>query len=453
MTTPTEELLTAFKAYDLRGRVPDELDEDLAYRIGRAFVTQQQADSVVVGRDVRLTSSALCESLAHGLRDAGARVLDIGLCGTENVYFATSHLKAGGGIMVTASHNPRDHNGMKFVARDSVPLSGTSGLPELERRVRTGDVGEKRAGGTVEPVDVMDDYLEHLLEYVDPDRFRELTVVSNPGNGCAGPVMERLENHLPLKIIRLYHEPDGEFPNGIPNPLLPENRQVTADAVREHRADLALAWDGDFDRCFFFDERAQFVEGYYVVGLLASSILRKNPGAKVIHDPRLVWNTREVVSAANGHPVQSRCGHAFIKGAMREHDAVYGGEMSAHHYFREFAYCDSGMIPWLLLVEGLSRAEGPLSAEIDERALRYPISGEINREIADPTACLARVEDYYKSQAVEIDHTDGVSMVFDRWRFNLRMSNTEPLVRLNVESRGDRPLCDEKTEELLSLLQ
>jgi len=449
----TEQNLASFKAYDVRGRVPDELNEDLTYKIGRAYADQLQAKTVVVGRDVRLSSQGFVDALTRGLVDAGVRVLDIGLCGTELIYFATSHLGTDGGIMVTASHNPMDYNGLKFVAKHSIPLSGEDGLPELERRCVTGDLGSKREGGSVEEVDVAEPYLDHLLSYVHVDGLEPLKVVTDPGNGCAGPWIDLLAPALPYDLTRICHEPDGTFPNGIPNPMLEPNRARTTEAVIANKAAVGLAWDGDFDRCFFFDEQGRFVEGYYLVGLLAEATLKKHPGAKIIHDPRLTWNTREMVTAAGGDPIQSRCGHAFIKSAMRTENAWYGGEMSAHHYFKNFFFCDSGMIPWLLVLEQLGADGRPLSSLLAERMAAFPVSGEINRRIADADACIAAVEARYKPDAVDVDYTDGIAISFENWRFNLRKSNTEPLVRLNVESRGDKSLMKDKTEELLAMLR
>jgi phosphomannomutase len=447
-----EQKLPAFKAYDVRGRVPDDLNEELTYKIGRAYAKLQDAKTVVVGRDVRQSSQAFVDALTRGLTDAGVRVLDIGLCGTELIYFATSHLGTDGGIMVTASHNPMDYNGLKFVAKHSIPLSGESGLPELERMCLTDDLGDKREGGSVEPADVTEAYIDHLLSYIHLDQLKPLKVVCDAGNGCAGPWIDLLEAKLPFELIKIAHEPDGAFPNGIPNPMLEENRARTSEAVLKNQAAVGIAWDGDFDRCFFFDEQGRFVEGYYLVGLLAEATLRKHPGAKIIHDPRLTWNTREVVTAAGGNPVQSRCGHAFIKAAMRKEDAVYGGEMSAHHYFKNFAYCDSGMITWLLVLEQLCTDGRVFSELLSERMGLFPVSGEINRRIADADACIAAVEARYKPDALRMDYTDGIGVEFETWRFNLRLSNTEPLIRLNVESRGDRALMEDKTREVLALL-
>ncbi len=444
--------MTAFKAYDIRGRLPDELNPDIARRIGRAYATFLQPRRVVVGRDVRLSSAELCAALAEGLCAGGADVVDIGLCGTEEIYFATFHGGFDGGIMVTASHNPLDYNGMKLVREGSRPISGDSGLHAIRALAESGDFPPAERIGWVAPGNFRPAYVAHLLGYVEPAALKPLKVVVNAGNGCAGPVLDALAPYLPCEFIRVHHQPDGTFPNGIPNPLLPENRSATAAAVRDHRADLGIAWDGDFDRCFLFDAEGGFIEGYYIVGLLAAAFLRKEPGAKIIHDPRLTWNTIDLVASLGGVPVQSKTGHAFIKERMRAEDAVYGGEMSAHHYFRDFAYCDSGMIPWLLVLELMSRSGRALAELVGDRMARFPASGEINRHLKDPAGSLRRVQERYAAAAVAVEHVDGLSMEFPEWRFNLRSSNTEPVVRLNVESRGNEPLMREKTAEILALL-
>ncbi len=447
----TEQLLSCFKAYDIRGRIPSELNEDIAYRIGQAYALHLAAESVVVGHDVRHSSPVLAGAVARGLRDAGVEVIDIGLCGTEQVYFSTWRLQAGGGIMITASHNPADYNGMKFVREEARPISGDSGLDDIRRLAENGAAKSAPAGG-YRRVDTMPEFVRHLLSWVDQDALRPLKIVVNPGNGGAGGVIDALESRLPFEFVKVNYAPDGDFPNGIPNPLLPENRAATAEAVRASGADLGIAWDGDFDRCFLFDETGAFIEGYYIVGLLARSLLAREPGARIIHDPRLVWNTRDEVAAAGGIAVQSKTGHAFIKERMRAEDALYGGEMSAHHYFRDFAYCDSGMIPWLLVAGILSQSEQPLSALVADRLQRYPVSGEINRRVQDAASTILAVRQRYEPQALAVDETDGVSLDMGEWRFNLRMSNTEPVIRLNVEARGDESLMQARTREILALV-
>ena len=455
MTTDTLRQRTdaAFKAYDIRGRVPEDLDADMAYAIGRAFVELTRPKLVVVGQDVRSSSPALAAALARGLTDGGSDVLDLGLCGTEEMYHATFSQSLSGGIMVTASHNPINYNGMKLVREDARPVSGDSGLKDIQERVASGrewPVPQKR--GSVKPLKLREAYAKHLLGYIQPGLLKPLTIVTNAGNGCAGLVVDALVPHLPFRFIKLQHEPDGRFPNGIPNPLLPQNRAVTAAAVREHQADFGLAWDGDFDRCFFFDGQGGFVEGYYLVGLLARTLLARNPGARIVHDPRLTWGTIQTVQAAGGVPVQSKTGHAFIKERMRREDAVYGGEMSAHHYFREFRYCDSGMIPWLLVAELVSRTGQSLAELVAAQQAAFPVSGEINREVADPDRVLAAAETEYTPHATQVEHVDGLSVEYPDWRFNLRKSNTEPILRLNVESRGDAALMQGKTAELLAFI-
>ncbi|MET1025105.1 MAG: phosphomannomutase [Pseudoxanthomonas sp.] len=445
--------LPAFKAYDIRGRVPDELDEDLARRIGVALADMLDAGPVVLGHDVRLTSAGLQDALSAGLRAKGREVIDIGLCGTEEVYFQTDHLKAAGGVMVTASHNPMDYNGMKLVRENARPISSDTGLFDIRDQA---DADKAPAGTPTTKEEHRPDkaaYIQHLLSYIKPDALKPLKVVVNAGNGGAGAIVDLLAPHLPLEFIRVFHEPDGNFPNGIPNPLLPENREATASAVKEHGADFGIAWDGDFDRCFFFDEKGQFIEGYYLVGLLAQAILAKQPGGKVVHDPRLTWNTVEMVEDAGGIPVLCKSGHAFIKEKMRAENAVYGGEMSAHHYFREFAFADSGMIPWLLIAELVSTSGRSLGDWVEDRVAKFPCSGEINFKVDDAKAAVKRVMDTYADLNPELDYTDGVSADFGQWRVNIRSSNTEPLLRLNIETRGDAALLKQKTDEISALLK
>ncbi|WP_252176767.1 phosphomannomutase CpsG [Endozoicomonas sp. 4G] len=462
--TPTN----CFKANDIRGRIPDELNEDIAWRIGRAVAEYLKADTVVIGGDVRLSSPSLKAALSRGLRSGGVHVLDIGLCGTEEIYFATSHLKVDGGIMVTASHNPKDYNGMKLVRAESKPVSGDTGLREIQKLVEDtfvtaplnddSLVTERSLQGHYQKVSVLDAYIDQILGYIKPAQLKPMRLVVNAGNGVAGPIIDAIEARfqsasIPVEFIKVYHEPDGHFPHGVPNPLLPECRQATRDAVLEHRADMGIAWDGDFDRCFLFDEKGQFIEGYYIVGLLAEAFLNEAPGAKIIHDPRLSWNTIDQVRSAGGEPVLCKTGHAFIKERMRKEDAVYGGEMSAHHYFRDFAYCDSGMIPWLLVAELLSQTGQKLSSMVAARIVKFPSSGEVNSMLDNPAQAIESILVVYEKDATDIDRTDGISVDMGEWRFNLRMSNTEPLVRLNVESRGDQALMEEKTTELLNLIR
>ncbi|TMM45634.1 phosphomannomutase CpsG [Colwellia ponticola] len=463
--------ITCFKAYDIRGKLGDQLNTDVAYRVGRAFAQHTKAKTVVVGGDIRLTSAELKEALAQGLLAGGTDVIDLGLAGTEHIYFATSHLKCDGGIVVTASHNPINYNGMKLVRENSKPISGDTGLFDIQALAEQNDFVEVSVPGTLTTVDITQPYTEHLLTYIDNKNITPLKLVVNAGNGTAGPALDAIESafkvlNVPVEFIKVHHQPDGNFPNGIPNPLLVENRGATRDAVIKHGADMGIAWDGDFDRCFLFDEHGEFIEGYYIVGLLAENFLNKiardkanaadkvkaAAKAKIIHDPRLTWNTIDIVEKSGGQAIQSKTGHAFIKERMRSEDAIYGGEMSAHHYFRDFFYCDSGMIPWLLIAELVCLRKQPLSHLVKERISAYPSSGEINNTIADPKAAIQRVFDFYQEQAQVIDKTDGISMEFGQWRFNLRSSNTEPVVRLNVESKGDVQLMQRKTEQVLALL-
>ena len=449
--------ITCFKAYDIRGKLLEQLDENVAYRIGRAYAEHMQAKSVVIGGDVRLTSEPLKLALAAGLIDGGTAVIDLGMTGTEEIYFATKFLGVDGGVEVTASHNPIDYNGMKLVKTDSRPISGDTGLFAIRDLAETYSTQTVDAGlgkyatqrvsdeqfiqgqGSVETsklaqsnqyktLDAMPDYVAHMLSYIDMTNIKPLKLVVNAGNGAAGKALDAIEAELqakqvPIEFIKVHHQPDGSFPNGIPNPLLPESRADTANAVIEHKADMGIAWDGDFDRCFLFDETGEFVEGYYIVGLLAKAFLDKDPGAKI------------------------------IKERMRADDAVYGGEMSAHHYFRDFAYCDSGMIPWLLVAELLCTSNKPLSLLVKERIAAFPSSGEINSTLADPDGAIKTILEKYQAQATVIDRTDGIGLEFGTWRFNLRKSNTEPVIRLNVESKGDISLMQEKTQELLALLK
>jgi phosphomannomutase len=452
--------LTCFKAYDIRGQLGTELDEDIAYRIGRAYGEFLQPESVILVGDIRLTSESLKMALGEGIRDAGGDVIDIGMVGTEEVYFATSHLGTDGGIEVTASHNPIDHNGMKPIREGSRPISSDTGLLDIKRLAEANNFSapDPSRRGSYRKISILEPYLDHLLGYIDLSKVSPIKLVMNAGNGAAGHVVDAIEQRfqsqgLPIEIVKINNEPDGTFPNGIPNPILHENRAPTINAVLEHKADMGIAWDGDFDRCFLVDELGNFIEGYYIVGLLAEAFLRKNSGAKIVHDPRLTWNTIDVVKRGGGQAIQSKTGHAFIKERMRAEDAVYGGEMSAHHYFRDFFYCDSGMIPWLLVMELISSSGKSLSQLVEAMVEAYPSPGEINRAISDPAAAIERVRQHYEAQSILVDITDGISMEFPDWRFNLRMSNTEPVVRLNVETKGDKSLLARRESELLSLLE
>ena len=443
-----------FKAYDVRGVYPTEVNEELAYRVGRIFSAMFAAETVVVGHDIRLSGRAIVDALTEGLRHGGTKVIDIGQCGTEMIYFATAHLNADGGIMVTASHNPKEYNGMKLVRKGARPISGDTGLKEIgEMAVASNFVHAQVAGkalGELEKVDIVPANIEHLLTYVDKSELKPMKIVANPGNGGAGPIMKELAKHLPFEFVSIFDEPDGSFPNGVPNPILMPNREATAKVVRETGADLGIAWDGDFDRCFLFDENAEFIEGYYIVGLLAEVFLLKEPGAKIMYDPRLTWNTEAILERDGGVPVRCKSGHAFMKECMRQNEVLYGGEMSAHHYFREFSYCDCGMIPSLLVAELMCRSGKKLSELVGARVDMFPCSGEINRQVADSPAILKALEE--KTAEGEQDKMDGLSVAYADWRFNVRTSITEPVMRLNVETKGDKELLAAKTAEILEII-
>ncbi len=451
-------MLTCFKSYDVRGKLGDELNVEIAYRIGRGFAVAMTPGTVVIGHDIRPTSPDLAAALTEGLQDEGVHVIDLGLCGTEEVYFATSHLRVGGGLMVTASHNPIDYNGIKMVREGSRPISAADGLAEINALASADAFGPAKPRGTYETRNPRDAYADKVVGFADLAALTPLKIVVNAGNGVAGPSFDVIADRLakagaPLEFIRHNHDPDGTFPNGIPNPLLEENRAMTAERVLAEGADLGVAWDGDFDRCFFFDETGAFVDGEYVVGLLASAFLPKNPGAKIIHDPRVVWALLDLVYSGGGEAVASQSGHSHIKAKMRDVDAVYGGEMSAHHYFRDFMYCDSGMIPWLLVAEHMCRTGQPLSALVADMKARFPSSGEINFKLADKQPAIDAFEATYTPQALQVDRLDGVSLDMGAWRVNLRQSNTEPVLRLNVEAKGDTALLAEKVAEISTLIE
>jgi phosphomannomutase len=443
-----------FKAYDLRGRVPDSLNEELATRIGLAYASVvQPTGQVAIGQDMRLSSSGIAAALTRGLNSAGVDTDQLGLCGTELVYHAASRPGMGGGIMVTASHNPADYNGMKMVREQAIPISADTGLQDIEALLVQGiDLPTEGRIGTNRHEYLNEDYTRRILSSIDRDRLKPLKLVVNAGNGCAGPTFDALAANLPLEVVRLHHTPDGTFPNGVPNPLLTENRALTAQAVRERGADFGVAWDGDFDRCFFFDGNGRFIEGYYLVGLFAARLLEKHPGEKIVLDPRLTWNTLDLVQKAGGIPLINKSGHAFIKERMRLENALYGGEMSAHHYFRDFSFCDSGMLPWLLLAEIISDTGRSLAELVDERIRAYPCSGELNFEVSDTGTVIEHILAAYSDQEPVIDKTDGISLEFPEWRFNLRASNTEPVIRLNIETRANETLLIERTSELTALI-
>ena len=444
--------LPAFKAYDVRGNVPNELNADLAYRIGRAYADEIKPKTVCVGYDIRLSGPELCEALSRGLNDGGVDVIELGMVGTEMVYFATANYGYDGGVMITASHNPKDDNGLKMVRAESRPISGDTGLNDIERR--TFEQNWERSGaGTRITKDVYADFVQHLLGVVNPADLKPLTVLCDPGNGAAGLALEQLLLHLPLEVTRRLFTPDGNFPNGVPNPILEEQRAGTIKDLKASTHDFGVAWDGDYDRCFMFDEHGNFIEGYYIVGLLAQAVLLEDPNQTIVYDPRLMWNTLDIVEKLGGNAVICKSGHAFIKEKMRAVDATYGGEMSAHHYFKQHWYCDSGMIPFLLVAKLVSQSGRSLGDLVGEMIRNYPCSGEVNSKVPDVNTVLERVEAHYSAQGGIVDKIDGLSIEFPTWRFNLRGSNTEPVIRLNVETRGDHAMMEAKTQELLGMIR
>lgn len=454
------EELTCFKAYDIRGEIDININEAIAYRVGRSVAQHFNSKSIVVGFDARETSPAFAKAVGQGIMDAGSNLIDIGLAGTEEMYWAVSNFSASAGIVVTASHNPINYNGMKIVKSGSRPLDDNEdfkaikNLAETEKWTKTDNKGSH--------LDYSDqarsDYVTKVMSFVNRNELKPLKIVINSGNGAAGPTFDAIEkklntNYPKIEFVRVDHTPNSTFPNGIPNPLLLENHHKTADIVKNVGADFGVAFDGDFDRCFFFDETGKFVPGEYLVGLLASIFLEKEQGATIVHDPRVIWNTQDIVSQKGGKAEQSKTGHAFIKQTMRKHHAVYGGEMSAHHYFRDFAYCDSGMIPWLLVAELVSIKNQSLGDLVKDRVSSFPSSGEINFKVKDADSSIASVLENYRTQAKTLDKMDGFSLTIDDWRFNLRKSNTEPLVRLNVESKGTSINLDEQVKKISKLLK
>jgi phosphomannomutase len=451
--------LPAFKAYDVRGRIPDQLNAHMAYLIGRAYMRVIRPQGrIAVGYDIRLSSPSLRDAIIAGLQAEGAQIDNIGMCGTELIYFAAAQSGMGGGIMVTASHNPKDYNGLKMVREQAKPISADTGLAEIEAVT----IALMREYPDTQPfsiqpvqcqsVDLTDAYVDKLLSCIDVSALQSMHIVVNAGNGCAGPFFDAIAQYLPLTVTYINHQPDGNFPNGVPNPMLIEQQDITSQAVINEGADFGIAWDGDFDRCFFFDDNGQFIEGYYLVALFAEHLLKKTPNGVIVHDPRLIWSTLENVKRLGGTAQICKCGHSFIKEMMREHDAIYGGEMSAHHYFKDFYYCDSGMLPWLYMLEILSQSKQPLSKIVTQNMQQFPCSGEQNFTVKDPKAIFDQIEDLLAEKALNIDHLDGLSMTFEDWRFNLRSSNTEPVMRLNIETRADNDLLSERLQAFSNLM-
>jgi phosphomannomutase len=445
---------SVFKAYDVRGLYPTELDEDGAYRIGRAYVEHFEPRSIAVGRDMRLSAPAMSAAVVEGAADGGADVLDIGLVGTEMLYHAVGELGLEGGICVTASHNPKDYTGMKIVRRGALPVGGDSGLAQV-RDGAAGGFGPVGERGSVRQEDVWPSFVKKVLSFVDPAAIEPLRVVVDAANGMAGvmlpPVLERLPQ---LEVVRCYFEPDGSFPNHEPNPLLPENREFVVSRTREEGADLGVAFDGDADRCFFVDDTGEFVPGDFVTALLAEAVLGKEPapGAKVIYDVRASRAVPETIERAGGVPLVNRVGHAFIKHRMRKEDAVFAGEVSAHYYFRDFSQADSGVVPFLLMLELLSKRGKRLSELLAPYRERFFLTGEINTPVADVALKLQELKERYATEGARISHLDGVSVDFEDWHFNVRPSNTEPLLRLNLEALSPE-LLEEKEDEVLELIR
>jgi phosphomannomutase len=439
-----------FKAYDVRGIYGEGLDEDGAYAIGRAYVEEFASQRIAIGRDMRVHAPAMAAATIRGAVDAGAHVLDIGMVGTEMLYFAVGDLGLDGGIAVTASHNPKEYTGMKIVREGALPVGGESGLLQVRDRALAG-FGEAPGGGTVEELDVYPSFVDRVLSLVDVDAIRPLRVVIDAANGMAGAMLPPVLERLPIDAVRYYFEPDGTFPNHEPNPLLPENREFIIRATREQHADLGVAYDGDGDRCFLVDDGGEFVPGDFVTALLAESILAKEPGGKVIYDLRASWAVPETIRRAGGVPLMNRVGHAFIKHRMRQEDAVFGGEVSAHYYFRDFSQADSGVVPFLLMLELISKKGEKLSEILAPFREQYFITGELNTPVADVDAKLRELEERFGREGT-VSHLDGVSVDADGWHFNVRPSNTEPLLRLNLEARS-RELMERKRDEVLAVIR
>jgi phosphomannomutase len=443
---------TVFKAYDVRGVYPAQLDEDGGHAIGRAYVEQFEPKRIAVGRDMRISSPSMAAATIEGAAEGGADIVDIGLVGTEMLYFAVGELGLDGGIQVTASHNPKEYTGMKIVRRGALPVGGDSGLLEIRDRALAGfDASGAQAPGRVEKQDVLPAYVDKVLSFIDVDAVKPLRVVIDAANGMAGVMLAPVLERLPTDVVRYFFEPDGNFPNHEPNPLLPENREFIVAKVLEDSARLGVAFDGDADRCFFVDDTGQFVPGDFVTALLAESILEKHAGEKVIYDARASWAVPETIERAGGIPLVNRVGHAFIKQRMRKEDAVFGGEVSGHYYFRDFCQADSGVIPFLLMVELVSKRERSLSELLRPYTDRYFLTGELNTPVSDVAVKLQELKERFGPEG-EVSHLDGISIEADDWHMNVRPSNTEPLLRLNLEARS-RELMDRKRDEVLQVIQ
>jgi phosphomannomutase len=439
-----------FKAYDVRGIYPTELDEEGAYAIGRAFVEEFEPSTIAVGRDMRVSAPSMAEALIEGAADSGADVLDLGLVGTEMVYFAVGELGLDGGVAVTASHNPKEYTGMKIVRAGALPVGGDSGLLQIRDRAQKG-LGEPQRRGEIREHDIWPAYVDRVLSFVDVDAIKPLTVVIDAANGMAGAMLPPVLERLPIEAITYFFEPDGTFPNHEPNPLLPENREFIVAKVLDHQAELGVAFDGDADRCFFVDDKGEFVPGDFVTALLAESVLEKSPGAKIIYDVRASWAVPETISNAGGEPLINRVGHAFIKHRMREEGAVFGGEVSGHYYFRDFSQADSGVVPFLIMLELISKRGEKLSEVLRPYRDRYFLTGELNTPVPDVDRKLRELEERFGA-AGTVTHLDGISVDAEEWHMNVRPSNTEPLLRLNLEARS-RGLMERKRDEVLEVIE
>ena len=444
-----------FKAYDIRGIYPTSFNEEMACAIGRSLAKLVNAKRIVIGGDIRNSTESIKQSMINSLNAYGIDTIDIGLCGSELVYFASAYLDIDAGIMITASHNPKEYNGLKLVRKNAVPIGIDSGLLDIKDIMLNKQLNDSVTVGQSSTSDITDAYIDQLLSFVNIDKFKPLKVVSNAGNGCAGYFLDQLEDKLPLNFIKLNHEPDGNFPNDVPNPMLAAQKKQISKAILLNKADLGIAWDGDFDRCFFYDEKGQFIDGYYIVGLLSEFFLKHSKKTEaIVYDPRVTWNTENIINNYKANPVLSKSGHSYIKNAIRNNDAIFGGEMSGHYYFRDFYYADTGMVPWLIICEILSQDGATLSKLVEEQINLFPSSGEINLNIKNIKNTLSSIENHYKDSPdlQNIYYLDGVTMEFNDWRFNLRASNTEPLIRLNIETRNNTSLLANKKKEITNFI-